>query len=261
MDWIQATDKEQVMHQSLSTSEAIMHRYPSIMLGQFLSQQVVEQSLPVSRRVFSRGDLLYGLGLPADEIFYLLEGRVMISLFSQHGSAVILDCRESGEIVGELTLLGITRRKTEARAVYRTQALVVKTKRFLSAIEAKHHQQILLQYMGLEVLKTLELIETFALDHVEHRLAKRLLFSVQKARVACPLGICTLNFSHEELAQMVGTSRQVVTQIMEKFRRAGLLEYARRRIMVKEEQILAFIQGCELPPAPPNGTSRKESVK
>ncbi len=236
------------MHQVPGTSEAIPHYYPSLVLGQFLSRQVAEQALPTTRRVFSRGDLLYGLGLPADEIFYLLEGRVMISLYSRHGSAVILDCREAGEIVGELTLFGVPRRKTEARAVYRTRALVIKTKRLLSAIEAQQHQQLLLQYMGLEVLQALELIETFALDQVEHRLAKRLLFSIQKARVAYPPGSDVLDFSHEELAQMVGTSRQVVTQIMEKFRRAGLLEYARRHIKIKEEQILAFIQGGKLSP-------------
>jgi CRP/FNR family cyclic AMP-dependent transcriptional regulator len=259
MKRIQAADKEYVMHQVPGTSETIMQHYPSLVLGQFLSQQVVEQALPASRRVFSKGDLLYGLGLPADEIFYLLEGRVMISLYSRHGSAVILDCREGGEIVGELTLLGIPRRKTEARAVYRTQALVVKTKRLLSAIQTHQYQQLLLQYMGLEVLQALELIETFALDQVEYRLAKRLLFSIQKARVACPLGGDTLDFSHEELAQMVGTSRQVVTQIMEKFRRAGLLEYARRHIKIKEEQILAFIQGCELPLITPGeGIKRRQ---
>lgn len=241
------------MHTLPSIPEASLNHYPSIALGRFLCQQLVEQALPTSRRVFSRGDLLYGLGFPAEEVFCLLEGRVMISLFSQYGNAVILDYREGGEVVGEMALLGITRRETEARAMRRTQALVVKANKVLAAIEANHHQQRLLQYMGFEVLKALELIEHFALDRVEHRLAKRLLSSAQKARVSHPLGAGTLDFSHEELAQMVGTSRQVVTQVMDKFRRSGLLEYARRHITIEEEQILAFIQGYDLPLGTPKG--------
>lgn len=56
-----------------------------------------------------------------------------------------------------------------------------------------------------------------------------------------------LDFSHEELAQMVGTTRQVVTQTMDKFRTAGLLEYARRQITIKEDQVLAFIQSGQRP--------------
>lgn len=227
--------------------EAVKNHHPSIALGQLLCRHLIEYGLPMSQRIFSRGDLLYGMEFPADDIFCLLEGRVMISLFSPYGNAIILDYREGGEIVGELALLGITRQKTEARAVRRTRALVVKTNKVLSAIEAHHHQWLLLQYMGSEALKTLELLENFALDRVEHRLAKRLLFSVQKARVIHPPGISALDFSHEELAQMVGTTRQVVTQVMEKFRRAGLLEYGRRHIIIQEEQILAFIQSCQTP--------------
>ncbi len=241
------------MHKLPGVSEVATQHYPSIALGQLLCQEVIEHGLPASRRVFSRGDLLYGMGFPADELFCLLEGRVMISLFSQDGHAVILDYRERGEIVGELALFGISRQKTEARAMRRTQALVVKTSSMLHAIEANDYQQRLLQYLGLEVLKVLDLIEGFALDRVEHRLAKRLLASARKAQVAHPLGVGALDFSHEELAQMVGTTRQVVTQVMDKFRRAGLLEYARRHIIIKEEQILAFIQSRQITNRMPDG--------
>ncbi len=215
---------------------------PSIMLGQFIHQQLREQALPAIQRTYTRGDLLYGMDFPAEEVFYLLEGRVLISRFSQQGNVVILDYREGGEVVGEHALCGMARRATEARAVRQTRVLIVKARQVLSALQRQQHDHLLFQCLSRELLDTLGLVELFALDGVEHRLAKRLLSYSQKTRGLHPSGPGMLDFSHEELAQMVGTTRQVVTQIMEKFRSAGLLDYARRQITIKEEQVLAFLQ-------------------
>lgn len=220
---------------------------PSIMLGQFIHQQLLEHALPVVQRTYARGDLLYGMDFPAEEIFYLVEGRVLISRFSQHGDAVIIDYREGGELVGELALCGISRRETEARAVRQTRVLVLKAKHALGAIQMNQNHPLIFQCLGLELLDALGLLEIFALDCVEYRLAKRLLIYTQKTRRLHPTGRGMLDFSHEELAQMVGTTRQVVTQVMDKFRTAGLLEYARRQITIKEDQVLAFIQSGQRP--------------
>jgi CRP-like cAMP-binding protein len=51
-----------------------------------------------------------------------------------------------------------------------------------------------------------------------------------------------LELTHEELAHLVGTSREMVTTIMTQFRQRGLLDYTRRQIHVDSGRLESFLK-------------------
>ena len=76
-------------------------------------------------------------------------------------------------------------------------------------------------------------IQSLSVDNIACRLARSLLhFSERLGTVEADGSVRVTPFTHEFLAQYVGTSREIVTHYMNQFRRQGYLKYSRKEIIL-----------------------------
>lgn len=191
--------------------------------------------LPISSITeYGKGQTIYGPTKPSKSIYLVLSGTVGISQTAEDGSEVLLEIVRPDELFGESAFLGIPRStersvaieavKLMAWAVSDMEALITKRPRLAVAM---------LQIFAQRNAEFTRRIASFSIDNIERRLARSLiLFSERMGSMEEDGSVRMMAFTHEMLSQYVGTSREVVTQHMNRFRKQGHVSYSRNGILV-----------------------------
>src|SRR5215475_2708524 len=200
-------------------------------------------SLPHVERTFWRGMAVYALDDPAADVYVVLKGRVKIMRSSPEGARKIVSICYSGEIFGELALATDevdARRSDEAIALDTTRIAVIRTVDFWCA--ARRDPSLTREAMIHLTRRLSEAhwqIESLVFDNNHHRLARALLrLSADAART----GESSVRLTHEELAELIGSTREVVTGMMIDFRQRGLIDYKRGDIRPNLPGLIHFLK-------------------
>ena len=179
----------------------------------------LELSFRKDEKVFSQGD-------PADSIYFIQSGRIKISVVSAAGKEAVLAMPGPHDFLGEGSLISQSRRVSTAETLEPTIVFRVEKRAMLRSL---HNQPELAEkFMTALLTRNMDLEEDLCdqlFNHSEKRLARVLL---KLARLQDPdlvLDASVPVFSHETLAEMVGTTRSRITHFMNKFRNLGLIEY------------------------------------
>ena len=167
--------------------------------------------------VFSQGDL-------ANDVFYIQEGSIKLSVLSPAGKEAVVAMLGTGDFFGEGCLAGQPRRMATATALLATTLLVVEKPKM---IEMLHSQAALADRFLVHMLARNIRVEEDLIDQLfnssEKRLARALLLLARYGTETEQLLLPKL--SQETLAEMVGTTRSRVNFFMNKFRDLGFIEY------------------------------------
>jgi CRP-like cAMP-binding protein len=181
---------------------------------------------------YSRGELIFGEGEESDSIFYVLEGRLKLSVHSQQGKEALLNILGPGDFIGVVSLklsnrgasaTALTDCKLVRLSVPAMRRLLRDDWQFCEAFM----EGLLLRARRVHLYLADQLLRT-----TEQRLA-RVLFRLADAEDGQLPNAPISGVSHEMLASLVGTTRPRISHFMNKFRRAGLIEYSADRIRVK----------------------------
>src|SRR5215204_2876496 len=187
-----------------------------------------------SERQLVRGDTLFDEGDPPDALYVVTRGRVAIAIanpIDRRESVVAL--MEPGDLFGELSMLDDRPRSAMARALEPTSVLSVPFAPVLAMFDA--YPQLLwnVTRMLAQRLRAMDeaLADSVFLD-VTGRTAKRLL------ELADGSDQFTLPVTQEELAGMVGASRERVNKAIASFIRLGWLEQRDRQYTITQRDRL-----------------------
>jgi CRP-like cAMP-binding protein len=184
------------------------------------------------RRVH-RGDVLFNEGDAADDLFIVVSGRIAIANRSPDGRESLLALMEAGDLFGEMPLFDEGGRSADARALTTTDVVGVP----YQPIRALYDEQPELLWHVVEMLarrlRTMDaaLADSVFLD-VTGRTAKRLL------ELAGEADEFTLPVTQEELAGMVGASRERVNKAIASFVRLGWIEQGDRKYIIADREQL-----------------------
>lgn len=178
-----------------------------------------------------------------DDAMYLIEsGQVKLSMSSASGKDCLLAIYTDGEVFGESCFNGHERRIENAIAMQQSVVRRIPRRSFLAAVERVDANAALLLHLSSRLTER----ETAVFDLVtmpsERRLAKVLLEVAQ--RLGVPDGEylrLDQRISHEELSQIVGTTRPRITAFLKKFRTLGLIDRDRRAIKVHLERTREYV--------------------
>lgn len=181
-----------------------------------------------------RGDVLFGEGDPPEALYLVLSGRLAIALanpIDRRESVVAL--MESGDLFGEMGMLDNGPRSAMARALEPTTVLSIPYPGVLQMFEENpkllwNVTRLLAQRMRV----TDEALADSVFLDVTGRTAKRLL------ELADGTDEFTLPVTQEELAGMVGASRERVNKALAQFVRLGWVEQQERRYRITNRQQL-----------------------
>ncbi|HZS03360.1 MAG TPA: Crp/Fnr family transcriptional regulator [Blastocatellia bacterium] len=204
--------------------------------------------LPHVERAYWRGMAVYSLEDPAAHIYVLLSGRVKIVRASMAGQNKITSIRHRGDVFGELALAGNAieaRRSDEAVALETTRVAMIRVEDFwrLKAGDPAVVQGAL-QCLTARLAEAHRQIETLVFDNNHRRLARALL---EQYGNAARVGETSVRLTHEELAELIGSSREVVTSLMIELRRLGLVDYKRGNVYPRLPELERFLAEGNLP--------------
>ena len=195
-----------------------------------------------SERKYRKGAVIYSKGDPGDALFILKSGKVRILALSDKGMETIVHILKEGAIFGELILSEETRAFT---AVAGTEALTtVLSKGSLVELLASI-PTVSMNFIRL-LSKRLAKVEMefgdFGHSWSYTRLAKVLLRLCDEHGKETPKGILIpLRLTHEDLANLIGTTRETVTTQMIRFRRKGFVKRQDRLLVVNKTRLAEFV--------------------
>jgi CRP/FNR family cyclic AMP-dependent transcriptional regulator len=210
---------------------------------------------PSLREVFDRASLadtrvrydahaqIYANG-DDDESMYLIEsGQVKLSMSSAAGKDCLIAIYAAGELFGESCFNTPRKRFETATAMQPTIARKVSCRDFLAEVEKARATESLLKHLARRIAERQTAVFDLVTMPSERRLAKALLGVADKlGTVEGPFLKLDQKISHEELSQIVGTTRPRITAFMQRFRTLGLIETAGRAISVHREKMRTFVQ-------------------
>jgi CRP/FNR family transcriptional regulator, cyclic AMP receptor protein len=194
----------------LDSTELFNAMPPEVLDG--LRERAVVQRVAKGQAVFSEGD-------PAEHLFVVTEGRIAIATRASDGRETLVAVMEAGGLFGELGLFDGEPRSADARALTDAEVLSVDYASVRAAFEARPELLWLVVRLLAQRLRATDeaLADAVFLD-VPARTAKRML------ELAGGRDEFQLPMTQEDLAGLVGASRERVNKAIAMFTRLGWVE-------------------------------------
>ncbi len=191
--------------------------------------------------IYPKGSLLFVEGEEPRGVFILCAGRVKLTTSSTEGKTLIVKVAEVGEVLGaSATILGKPY-EVSAETLEPSQMNFIKRDDFLkflnTHVDACMHtaQQLSHKYQSAQrEIRSLGLSQT-----TSEKLARLLLDWSATSGEETAKGIrLVVLLTHEEIAQMIGTTRETVTRILSDFKKRHIIEVKGSNIFLTEKKAL-----------------------
>src|SRR5512139_4234495 len=179
---------------------------------------------PFSERKYPKGATIFERGDPGDALYFVKDGLVKLASHSGRGTETILHLLPPGAIFGEL-ILSEERRAFTAVAGTDATVSVLPKERFVGLLTTvPAFAMNFIRLLSQRLAKVEKEHAGFGHTWSYHRLARVLLELGSEHGVRNPHGTAiSLRITQEELANLIGTTRETVSTQMSRFRRMGLV--------------------------------------
>jgi CRP-like cAMP-binding protein len=185
------------------------------------------------QRSFSRGDVVFLEGDEPAELFVVVSGRIAMANRSIDGRESVIALMEAGDLFGDMPLFDGLARSADARVLEPSDVLAIPYAPLRSLYES--HPDLLwnvVRLLAMRIRNTDEALADSVFLDVTGRTAKRLL------ELAGDADEFSLPVTQEELAGMVGASRERVNKAIASFVKLGWIEQAERRYRITNREEL-----------------------
>ena len=188
--------------------------------------EVFLQSTGPARKVvkYRRGQVAFSQGDPANDVRYIQNGAIKVSVLSRIGKEAVVAMLGPGDFFGEGALAGQSVRIETATAIAASGVLVIQKKAMARLL---HNEPLFAARFLSHMLSRNMRIEADLVDQLfnssEKRLARTLLLLARYGEANPQRALPKI--SQETLAEMIGATRSRVNFFMNKFRKLGLIEY------------------------------------
>lgn len=196
-----------------------------------------------SSAAYPKGATLFVEGQPARGVFILCSGRVKLSTSSADGKTLILRIAEPGEVLGLPATVTGTSYELTADVIEPGQANFIGRNEFLNFLKENGEAALrVAQQLGETYHSAISEMRTIGLSHsASEKLGRFLLelaanYPEEKGQVRIKLTL-----THEEIAQMIGSSRETVTRLLADFRKKQILQITGSTLVIKNKQGLESI--------------------
>ncbi|HEU4521260.1 MAG TPA: Crp/Fnr family transcriptional regulator [Thermoanaerobaculia bacterium] len=192
--------------------------------------------------LYPKGSLLFVEGEEPRGVFILCSGRAKLTTSSTEGKTLIVKIAEPGEVLGASATILNKPYEVSAETIEPSQLNFIKREDFMKFlggnVEACMHtaQQLSEKYHSAQrEIRSLGLSQT-----TSEKLARLLLDWSEKTGEATTKGVrIKVLLTHEEIAQMIGTTRETVTRLLSDFKRRKLIDVKGSSLFITNKPSLA----------------------
>ncbi len=195
----------------------------------------------LSRIVHRRSAQLFGEGDPGDTVFLVLSGKIKISRRSSDGRENLLAVLGPGDIFGELSLFDPGPRTATATALTDVEVASLTHESLRPWLGTRPEAaEVLLKVLARRLRRTNEAMADLVFTDVPGRVAKALLDLADRFGAPAPGGAVRVEhgLTQEELAQLVGASRETVNKSLADFATRGWLRLDSRAVVLLDRERL-----------------------
>jgi CRP-like cAMP-binding protein len=206
---------------------------------QQLRESLQHETLNSRALKIARHANVYTCGDEDKMVYFIESGQIKLLMLSSEGKECLLAIHSAGDIFGELCLSGSGARLETATAMEDTILKQIPASQFLARLSRDSLLEGFVRYLAVRIADQQQVIANMVTVDSEQRLGKTLL------QLARTLGKkdqqstrIELKLSHDELSEMVGTTRPRISLFMQRFRNLGLIETNLDRFLVINEKKL-----------------------
>jgi CRP/FNR family transcriptional regulator, cyclic AMP receptor protein len=191
-------------------------------------------------REYLKAAPIFRVGDPGAHVYFLESGRVKIYQPSGSGREVILWFCLTGEIFGLAEVARGGGRIVGALACEDSMVLVVSQDAFKEFVVSRPEAGLLsMQVLSSRLRGLSDVLVNLVSDEVDIRIAKLILrLGARYGRREGGVVHLDIPLTHQEIADMVGTTRQTVTGVLSRLKRQGVLSIDTHRIHIESEELL-----------------------
>lgn len=188
----------------------------------------------------NRGEILFAEGEPGDRLYVILDGKIKIGQTSSDGRESLQAVLGPGEMFGELSLFDPGFRQSTATALTEARLIGLGNQDLKPWLTGRPEvASALLQALARRLRRTNEAMADLVFSDVPGRVAKALLDLAEKFGEAGPDGVIVHHdMTQEELAQLVGASRETVNKALADFTHRGWIHLESRAVVLLERERL-----------------------
>jgi len=191
-------------------------------------------------KVFAKGDFIFSAGEPSHHVFLLLGGRIKIYQSSAVGKEAILWFCFAGELFGLAEAARGGERVVSAQSCNACEVLCIRQEEF-NAFLGTHPKTslVIIQVLACRLRVLGEIVINLISDDVRTRVLKMMLQLGARCGIPTAHGLyLDIELTHQEIADMIGTTRQTVTTTLAQLERDGLLAIQRHKIHITGNELL-----------------------
>ena len=218
------------MQQQARVSTTLLHNVP--LFAGLEEQQLAVLARAIVRKSVGRNIKIIGAGDPTDSLYIVISGRLKVLMGDEQGREVILSILGPGEFFGEMGLLDDSPRSASVVTLETCELLTISKIDFKRSL-AENFELSLMVMRGLvrRLREADQKIGSLALMDVYGRVARLLL------EMAEDIGgekVVVKKLSKQDIAKMIGASREMVSRVMKDLQLGGYIEVRGRSVVLRD---------------------------
>jgi len=213
-------------------------------------------------KTFNKKSLIYLPSDQADSVLLLTSGRVKIYHITSEGKQAVLAFIDPAEVFGELALFESAEREEFAEAMEKSHVVMIPRSEMEYLMEV--HPDVSLgvtKLMGLRRRRIERRLKSLLFRSNRDRLVHLLLELSEKYGRVQDGGISLgMKLSHQELASIIGSTRETVTVLLGELQKEGHIKIIKRKIILADLNQLADLIDSH-PPKLPESVSQTDHVR
>ena len=217
-----------------TVSTAVLKAVP--LFASFPEDQLRVLTTMVMRRSAARGTTIMAGGDPTDSLYIVLSGRLKVMMSDSEGKEVILSILGPGEFFGEMGLIDEEPRSASVVTMEACELLSI-SKRDFNKCLAENFEMAMAVMRGLvrRLREADRKIGSLALLDVYGRVARLLLDMAENVNGE---KIVTKRLPKQDIAKMIGASREMVSRVMKDLQMGGYIEMRGSQIVLRDTIML-----------------------
>lgn len=216
-------------------STTMLHNVP--LFARLDESQLGVLARVIVRRSFGRNAKIIGAGDPTDSLYIVINGRLKVLMSDEQGREVILSILGPGEFFGEMGLLDDSLRSASVVTLDACELLTISKTDFKRSLAENFDLSLNVMRGLVQRLREADRkIGSLALMDVYGRVARLLL---EMAEDIDGEKVVVNKLSKQDIAKMIGASREMVSRVMKDLQLGGYLEVRGRTIVLRDTILLA----------------------
>ena len=222
----------------------VWHLKRTELFADFELAELDRVALSTPYRSFGPGEVVYRMDDLADALYFVRNGLVKISKLFPNGKEAILGVVGQHDTFGELLLESEERRHTQAEAIEPTKLIVLPREELQKLLASKPELAMkLIRLMAARLFEAQSWSAEVSAYSAPERVASLLYRLAKEFGQPHPQGVeLNLKLNQEDIARMVGATRETVSHSLSKLRQLGAIVRPRAPMVVRLEPLRDFIE-------------------